>query len=261
MRASAGGPPRYRRPTPPENHAPAKTPRPAASAPSSRPHSSIRTTPQTAANPPASPDRHSPRYARDGTTPRFPAPRRKHMPRPCQIIRRCAIGDRGTDSREPVGGGNPRRHPARHLDRHRKRRTASASIHKQTIPLHKRIISASCPTVISDAADTGSLSFPRSASSTSDTPPPAASAETAAGIRRAETSPHIPSSSIEYARQTQGATVRKTSRKNDCRFAGNSTEFARSAKRQANIKPEKTTRRQIVRNCNKPFSGTGKPLS
>ena len=85
-----------------------------------------------------------------------------------------------------------------------RRRAASASIHKQTIPLHERIISASCPTVISDAANTGSLSFPRSASSTSDTPPPAASAET---------SPHIPSSSIEYARQTQGATVRKTSRK------------------------------------------------
>ncbi len=142
-----------------------------------------------------------------------------------------------------------------------RRRAASASIHKQTIPLHKRIISASCPTVISDAANTGSLSFPRSASSTSDIPPPAASAETAAGIRRAETSPHIPSSSIEYARQTQGETVRKTSRKNGCRFAGNSTEFARSAKRQANIKPEKTARRQIVRNCNKPFSGTGKPLS
>ena len=128
MRASAGGPPRYRRPTPPENHAPAKTPRPAASAPSSRPHSSIRTTLQTAANPPASPDRHCLRYARDGTTPRFPAPRRKHMTRPCQIIRRRAIGDRGTDSREPVGGGNPRRHPARRLDRHRKRRTETARI-------------------------------------------------------------------------------------------------------------------------------------
>ena len=130
MRASAGGPPRYRRPTPRRK---TMRPRKRLDLRQAR-HRPVRIH-QFAQHCKRRQTRQLHRIdtafgycPRRDNTPFSRATAETHDPAVPDHPAAAPSAIAAPDSREPVGGGNPRRHPARRLDRHRKRRTETARI-------------------------------------------------------------------------------------------------------------------------------------